>query len=235
MSSDTKSRSRLRRYGARASAVFAAASIATLGGMSAASAGTTAHAAPAVVAVHAAKAAPQKPAARDLAQAKTAHAAPVAKTALVVKQSAVARAAKIAASRPATSGYAVQQVNPTTYTNTLSTKVPEIPLRAGSWIIRTRTCTSVCFQVTSQGLGLDFETGRATLPTFNKTTGSGGTIYTTAGGGYCVHGTSSGPVIASNTAGLRLQQHCLAVENGLRWPSDQRRLRRLHGAARTRQ
>jgi hypothetical protein len=98
--------------------------------------------------------------------------------------------------------YAVQQVNPTTYTNVLSKTVPAIPMRAGSWIIRTRSCSpSTCYEVTSQGEGLDMVIEATGFSTFNRSTGSQGDLYITPHG-LCPHATTDGLVIASSSCGV---------------------------------
>lgn len=103
----------------------------------------------------------------------------------------------------ASAGYAVQQVNPTTYINVLSKKVPEIPLREGDWIIRTHTCGTVCYEVTSEGLGILMTLQSSGFSTFNKSNpaGSQGTIYMTANGNYCVHADSAGGIVGSTACG----------------------------------
>lgn len=108
--------------------------------------------------------------------------------------------------------YAVQQVNPTTYISPLAKTLTKAPLE-GAWIIRTRSCGSVCYELTSKGLGLSFQTEGTGFSTFNRTSGNHGFIYTTAGGGYCVHGTDTDSVIASNSA-------CGASNTASQWVSD---------------
>jgi hypothetical protein len=99
----------------------------------------------------------------------------------------------------ADSDYGVVQVNATTWTNVLSKTLSKEPL-AGSWVIRTRSCNSVCYEVTSEGLGFLMTIQSTGFSTFNKSTGNNGTIYTTPNG-YCAHGTSGSEVIASTNCG----------------------------------
>jgi hypothetical protein len=93
----------------------------------------------------------------------------------------------------------VAQVNPTTYINPVSKTLTREPL-AGDWIIRTRSCTTVCYEITSEGLNFEFQTESTGFSTFNRSNGNNGYIYTTPNG-YCVHGTDDSGVIASTNCG----------------------------------
>jgi hypothetical protein len=106
-----------------------------------------------------------------------------------------------ASASTASSGYTVQQVNPTTWTNTLAKKVPAIPLVQGNYIIKTRSGSAVR-ELTSQGDGLDMVLKQTGFSTFNKSSPAGATgdIYTTPGG-YCAHGTTNNLVISSTSCG----------------------------------
>ena len=97
-------------------------------------------------------------------------------------------------------GYAVVQVNPTTFTNVLAKQLTKEPL-AGAWIIRTKSCTSVCYEVTAEGNGRTMQMHSTGFSTFNRSYPSGaqGYIYTTPNG-LCVHGTDGIDVEGSNSA-----------------------------------
>jgi hypothetical protein len=124
--------------------------------------------------------------------------------------------AAASSAQPHQAVYTVQQVNPTTYTNVLSNKVPEIPMRAGSWIIRTRVALGNNFlELTSEGNGLDMQVHATGFSTFNRSqpTGAIGWIFKTASNGYCVHGTNDNLVIATSS-------NCGANNTASQWSDD---------------
>lgn len=99
----------------------------------------------------------------------------------------------------AAAGYAVQQVNPTTWISPLARTLNKLPL-AGSWIIKTRSGTTR--ELTAEGNGIDMEIHATGFSTFSRFTPNGATgdVYQTPNG-LCVHVVTVGLVTGSTNCG----------------------------------